>query len=161
MKKLLVATIGILFTCSGLKLYAQDDFAQIQKEWGKDKRELVRMVMEMIPEDSIKFWPVYDKYEVERQKLGRERVMIIDDYAQHYMTMTSTKADELVTRIFKNEASLLKLQQQYYTSLKKALNAMQAAKFLQIESYLNGVLKVMLQEAIPVIGELDSLKKQM
>ena len=37
---------------------------------------------------------------------------------------------------------------------------MQAAKFLQIESYLNGVLKVMLQEAIPVIGELDSLKKQ-
>ena len=161
MKKLLVATIGILFTCSGLKLYAQDDFAQIQKEWGKDKRELVRMVMEMIPEDSIKFWPVYDKYEVERQKLGKERVMIIDDYAQHYMTMTSTKADELVTRIFKNEASLLKLQQQYYTSIKKALNAMQAAKFLQIESYLNGVLKVMLQEAIPVIGELDSLKKQM
>ena len=161
MKKLLIATIGILFTCSGLKLYAQDDFQQIQKEWGKDKKELVRMVMELIPEDSIKFWPVYDKYEVERQKLGRERVMIIDDYAQHYMTMTSTKADELVTRIFKNEASLLKLQQQYYASFKKSHNAMQAAKFLQIESYLNGVLKVMLQEAIPVIGELDSLKKQM
>src|SRR5882672_3429632 len=113
----------------GSLLHAQDDIQKVQDAWGKDKKELVRIGMGLSAVDSLKFWPVYNQYETERQKIGRERIIILNDYAENYSKMTNTKADELIGRFFKNDASYNKLQQQYYTKFKSTLNAMQAAKF--------------------------------
>ena len=87
--------------------------------------------------------------------------MILEDYAEHFMELTNAKADELVNKIFKNDAALAKLHQQYYNTVKTSLGAKQAAKFLQIESYINSFLKSAIQEEIPIIGELDELKKEL
>ena len=162
MKKILLATA--VFICAGTltTLYAQDDeIAQIQNEWGKDKKELVRLTMDLSAADSVKFWPIYNKYEKERQKLGRERIEIIEDYAEHFTDLSNSKADELINKIFKNETALSKLHQTYYKSFKTALGAKQAAKFLQIESYIGSIVKSLLQEENPIIGELDELKKSL
>jgi hypothetical protein len=136
----------------------EDEIQQIQEEWGKDKRELVWLGMALSKSDSLKFWPIYDKYEVERRKLGRERILIITDYADHYEKMTNAKADELINRIFKNDAAQATLQKTYYTKVKTAMGAMQAAKFLHIESYLMTTIRSELMGELPVIGQLDSLK---
>ena len=71
MKKILIATTLFFFSAFVLRVQAQDDIQEIQDEWGKDKRELMQIGMELSKADSIKFWPIYDKYEKERQKLGR------------------------------------------------------------------------------------------
>ena len=161
MKRIILAA-AILIAAGSVKLYAQEDEIQeFQKEWGKDKKELVRTGMALTAADSVKFWPIYNKYEKERQKLGKERILIIQDYADHFLDLTNAKADELVNRIFKNEAALTTLQKTYYTTVKSKLNAKQAAKFLQIETYINSFLKSAIQEEIPVIGELDELKKSL
>lgn len=152
--------IGIaLFVISGMTLQAQDDIQKVQEAWGKDKKELVRLGMELSAADSAKFWPEYDKYEKERQKFGRERILIIDDYAKNYGGLTNAKADELINRLFKNDASMTQLQQQYYNVIKGKINAIQAAKFLQIENYIMTTIRSELQDALPFIGELDSMKK--
>jgi len=162
MKKTLLAVAVFLFTSMNSKIIAQEDEIQeVQKEWGKDKKELVRMGMALSAADSVKFWPVYNKYEKERQKLGKERILIIQDYADHFADLTNAKADELVNRIFKNDAALATLQKTYYTTLKTKMNAKQAAKFLQIESYISSFLKSAIQEEIPIIGELDEMKKSL
>jgi hypothetical protein len=159
MKRIFIAA-AIFLAAGSVKLYAQDDeIKEFQKEWGQDKKELVRMAMSLTPADSIKFWPLYDKYEMARQKIGRDRIMIIKDYADHYMDMSDGKADQLVNRIFKNDAELVKLQQQYYKSVKGSMGAKQAAKFLQVETYIISIIKSAIQEEIPVIGELDHMKK--
>jgi hypothetical protein len=158
MKGKFLAAIIILTAGSLCSLYAQDDIQKIQEAWGMDKKELMRIGMELSGADSVKFWPVYDQYETERRKIGRDRIMILNDYGDNYLKMTNAKADELISRIFKNEEALNKLQQQYYNRFKTTLNAIQAAKFLQIESYLNSTLKSWLQGGLPVIGHLDSLK---
>lgn len=155
MKRILFATVIIL---SGMTVYSQDEIQEVQDAWGKDKKELMHIGMGLSPADSIKFWPVYDSYEKERQKIGRERILILNDYAENYYSITNAKADELISRIFKNDAALAKLQQTYYTKFKTTLNAIQAAKFLHIESYLTSTIRSRVQGALPVIGQLDSLK---
>ena len=161
MKKFVFATVVILFTGFVTRLCAQEEIEQIQKEWGKEKKELMRLGMGLNAGDSVKFWPVYNRYEKERQKLGKERILILDDYVNHYAELSNAKADELINRIFKNDAAHSKLQQQYYTTLKTALNAKQAAKFLQIESYINSVIKTLIQQELPYIDELEHMKKEM
>jgi hypothetical protein len=142
----------------GLKLSAQDDIQRFQEEWGKDKKELVRIGMGLSAADSVKFWPIYAVYEKERQKLGRERITILGEYADNYYNISNAKTDELINRIFKNEAAFAKLQQQYYGKVKAAITAIQAAKFMHIESYLHTTIRAELLGELPVIGELDKMK---
>jgi len=159
MKKQFFSLLGLFFLLSGVA-YAQDEVKEIQKEWGKDKKELVGMAMDLSSADAAKFWPLYDKYEKERQKLGRERLRIYADYADNLESLTNAKTDEIITRLFKNDAALTKLHQQYYTSIKTKLNAKQAAKFIQIESYFNIAIRSAVQDELPYIGELDSMKSK-
>jgi hypothetical protein len=158
MKKILLS-IGILLA-SFSAVYAQDEIDQFQKEWGKEKRDLVRMAMELSPADSVKFWPLYDKYEKERQKLGKDRIKTFSDYADNLDKLTNTKADELINRLFVNDAGVAKLRQKYYSSIKTTLNALQAAKFMQIETYFDTAIRSAIQDELPYIGDLESIKKQ-
>ena len=48
--------------------------------------------------------------------------------------------------------------QQYYVVMKKTLNAMEAAKFLHIESFLNSYIKTQVQANLPYIGELQNME---
>jgi hypothetical protein len=132
-----------------------DDIQMIQGAWGKQKRELVSSAMSLSLADSTKFWPVYDKYEEARKKIGKERIQILDDYINSYPNMTNAKADALVMQLFKNDAANSQLMQQYYAQVKKTLNAVEAAKFLHVESFLQSYVKTQLQGNLPFLGNLQ------
>ncbi|HEX6182180.1 MAG TPA: hypothetical protein VFZ47_13095, partial [Chitinophagaceae bacterium] len=132
---------------------------EFQKEWGKDKKEVTRLVMGLSAADSLKFWPLYDAYEIERQKLGKDRILILDDYLTNYQALTNAKADDIINKIFKNEQALTQLQQQTYGKLKTALNPMVAAKFMHIERYIQTTIQSGLLEKLPVIGDLGKMKQ--
>jgi hypothetical protein len=44
--------------------------------------------------------------------------------------------------------------------MKKVLGGLEAAKFMQVENYLQTSIRSEVQEAIPFIGELDKSRKQ-
>jgi hypothetical protein len=155
-KRSLMVIAVLMITCYS---YAQDEVDEFQKEWGKDKRELVRLTMELSPADSVKFWPIYDQYEKQRQKLGKDRILILNDYVNKYESLTGAQADDIVNRLFKNETALNQLQHQYYGTFKAKLNPLVSARFLQIENYVNTTIRSLLQEELPFIGELERLKK--
>jgi|SRR5436190_5621160 len=163
MKRVVSTAVVLLASFFLHEAFAQsleDDIQIVQGAWGKEKRELVSIAMSLSAKDSLKFWPVYDKYEVARKKLGRERLLILNDYVESYEKLSNAKADELANRLFKNDAANAQLLQQYYNGVKTALNALQAAKFLHVESFLQSYIKIHLQANLPYIGELDKLKAQ-
>jgi hypothetical protein len=134
---------------------SQSEVQLIRNLWGNAKEELVRQYMDLNPEEADKFWPVYEAYTSDRGKLGTERIAIIEDYARNYTTLTDSKIDKLTQRLFKNELQLDKLQQKYYGKMKKALSPMRASQFMQLEKYLQTMIRYELQNNLPFIGELD------
>jgi len=158
MKRTFAPVFAIVCLLFASKAFAQDEIAAVQKEWGKSKNELVQAAMALTDADATKFWPLYNQYEKERQKLGRDRIVVLTEYSDHFDNLTNAKADELMTKIFKNELALTNLQQRYYISVKNKIGALKAAKFMQIENYINTSIRSALQEELPFIGELDSMK---
>jgi hypothetical protein len=161
MKKLFSVAMFFMASFFLNQLLAQasnDDIQIVQGAWGKQKRELVREAMALSPTDSVKFWPQYDKYEERRKKIGAERIKIIDDYVNGYEKMTNEKADALVNRVFQNDRANGDLLQQYYVVMKKALNSIEAAKFLHVETFLQSYIKTQLQGNLPFLGDLQQMK---
>ncbi len=138
---------------------AKDEVQLVQSIWGMEKRAIINDYMKFTEAEAAKFNPIYDMYADESKALGAERIQIISEYANNYNNLTNEKADELVKRTLKNNASMDKLQSKYYDKLKKELGALRAAQFMQLDSYLQTMVRAEIQNNIPLIGELDKKAK--
>ena len=45
------------------------------------------------------FWTTYDEYEAERKTLGKNRVALLEKYAETYEGMTDVQTDEMMAAI--------------------------------------------------------------
>jgi hypothetical protein len=159
MKNSVLLFAFVLFTSLGS--FAQsnkEDVDMIQSMYGKNKKELVQAYMTIPESQKAAFWADYDKYENERKAIGRERIALIEDYANNYATLDDKKASELMNRKIKMTESFSKLQKKYFGSMSKLIGGVQASKFFQLEDYLESNIRLMIQENIPFIDEIDKTK---
>jgi len=144
--------------------YAQSSFKEdvdvLQSVYGKSKSDLVKQYMNLSDAQSAAFIKVYDDYETKRKALGQTKFQLINDYAANYETLTNAKADELAKGTLKNHIGYEKLYCKTYSKAKKAIGAINAAKFIQLEVYLQTIIRAEILESIPFIGELDKTKIQ-
>lgn len=142
--------------------YSQSSFKEdvevLQSIYGKSKADLVKQYMNLSDAQNVVFTKIYDKYEAQRNALGQAKFKLINDYAANYETLTDAKADELAKGTLKNHMAYEKLYCKTYGQAKKAVGAINAAKFIQLEVYLQTIIKAEILEAIPFIGELDKSK---
>jgi hypothetical protein len=136
----------------------KDDVDIVQSVYGKSKSELVSQYMALSGVQATEFTKVYDAYELERKKLGQEKIQLINQYATDYATLTDAKADLITKGALKNNAAYDKLYSSYYEKAKKAVGAINATKFIQLEIYLQTEIRSSIQNAIPFVGELDMTK---
>jgi hypothetical protein len=162
MKKLsLILVLAIASFSSYAQSSYKEDVELVQSIYGKSKSDLVRQYMNLSDTQATAFTKVYDNYETERKGLGQTKLQLINSYAESYATLTDEKADELAKGTLKNNQDYEKLYSKTYGQMKKAIGAINAAKFIQLEVYLQTVIRNEIQESIPFIGELDKTKVQM
>ncbi|MEI6265725.1 MAG: hypothetical protein WCP74_11510 [Sphingobacteriia bacterium] len=148
---ILLITSTQLIAQSGMK----DDVAIIQSVYGKNKKDIVGAYMKLAEPQAAAFWAVYDAYEVERKALGMKKMELINDYATNFATLSEEKADELTKAALKNNIEVEKLISKYYDKTKKVIGSVNAAKFVQLEAYLQTSVRSEIQDAIPFIGEIE------
>ena len=161
MKKI---SLILIMAIASFSAYAQSSFKEdidvLQSIYGKSKSDLVKQYMNLSDTQSVAFTKVYDDYETERKALGQTKFQLINDYAANYATLTDAKADELAKGTLKNHIAYEKLYSKTYGKAKKAIGAINAAKFIQLEVYLQTIIRAEILESIPFIGELDKTKVQ-
>lgn len=154
--------VSLLIVSVGTTVFAQelnDEVTMVQSIWGSEKRQMMIDYMEIPDEQAAGFWRVYEDYETSRRRLAKERIMLINDYVNNFSSLSEEKADELATKMLVNNANEAKLRKQYYTRFKKASSAIDAAKFLQLDGYIQNTIRVALQDELPFIGELETKRK--
>jgi hypothetical protein len=158
MKKLFLLLTFAFSATTFAQSTLQDDVDIVQSVYGKSKSELVTQYMALSGVQATDFTKIYQAYEVERKKLGQEKIQLIDQYATDYPSITDEKADAIAKGVLKNNIAYDKLYSSYYEKAKKAIGAVNATKFIQLEIYLQTEIRSSLQNAIPFIGELDMTK---
>ena len=159
MKQLLTPVCIFLFLSATAQLDS-DDVSLMQSMYGKEKHDLVQEYMQFNDSASSNaFWKIYESYETERKKLGKDYIAILQDYVDHFENIDDKKADELITKTSANNIAMENLYVRYYKKLKPAIGALKASRFIQLEAYLRGAVKLYILDGIPFIGEIDKSKK--
>ncbi|HET6267400.1 MAG TPA: hypothetical protein VFG11_06745 [Acidobacteriota bacterium] len=158
MKKLLV----LLLIAAPLLAFGQTQTAPTQEQIDKameltrsdvasQKVQVITKAMAFTPEESAKFWPVYNQYQEELKKIGDQRWTLIKDYADHYSTMDDKKAAQLTDQALDLEAQRVQLMKKYVPEFQKVLTPRRTARFIQVENQLNRLIDIQLASEIPLM----------
>jgi hypothetical protein len=118
------------------------------------KVELVNGILKLSAEDAKKFWPIYRDYENELGKLAVNRAELVTEFVQAHKdgTFDNTKAKDMGKRWFKSQRARLDLLEKYHGKIEKALSAVQAGQFLQIENQIGLFIDVAIASEMPKVG---------
>src|SRR4051812_16965248 len=105
MKKTLIIAACIFFSFNSLMAQSnKEDVDIIQAAFGKGKKELVSQYMQISAKDSVAFWKLYDEYEGKRKDLGKQRIDLLQQYADNYDHLTDAKATQIASATLANDA---------------------------------------------------------
>lgn len=148
---------------SALSAHAQfddDDIALVQSMFGKTKRAIVAEYVTVSESQSPAFWQLYDRYEIERKEIVRDRFLLIRRYAAEYDSITADQAIDLARGFIQNTGKMNALQATYVRKFEKLIGGLSAATLFQVELYLQTAMQADLQCQIPIIGQLKKLQIQ-
>jgi hypothetical protein len=86
---------------------SDQDIQMLRKDLRAQRKEITAQNMALTPDESTKFWPVFDQYRQEAIKPNDERWALIKDYAANYNTMTDAQAQDYIKRSTAVEQELL------------------------------------------------------
>jgi hypothetical protein len=118
-----------------------------------DKKLVVAANMQLTEEEAKDFWPVYDAYQADLQKINGRLLGTIKRYADAYNKgpVSDETAKKLVNEAIAIEEAEVKLKRSYVPRLEKVIPGMKVARYLQIENKIRAIGKYELATQIPLV----------
>ena len=125
----------------------------IHEKLKADKKLIVAKYMELTESEAKTFWPVYDDYQKDLQKLNERLLNLLQSYAADYKgkSLTDEKAKKLLDEWIALEQDEAKQRAAYVPRVMKALPPKKAARYLQIENEYRILLKYELAATVPLV----------
>ena len=123
----------------------------LRTDLNAQKRQIVNETMQLDDKQARIFWPIYNDYEANLDKLGDEKLAIVQEYATNFLTMTNEKADELAQRVMALDDQRMALRRKYYDLMKKSLPAILVVRFFQVQNQIQMLVDLKIASNLPII----------
>ena len=151
MKKYLLIIAVLLIAPFAFAQSNTEEVDLIQAAFGMAKKDIVSSFVQPSETQAEAFWKLYDEYETQRKDLGKERIALLEQFAQQYANMTSEKADTWTTRVIALQTKTDKLISTYYKKIKGISDGLVATQFYQVETYILTGIRMELLSQIPFV----------
>ena len=116
-----------------------------------DKKLVVAANMDLTEAEAKAFWPIYQEYQTKLTKINERMLKLIVNYAENYKGMTNDIAQKLMKESLAVEKERVTLKEQYFPKIQKAVSAMKAARYFQIENKIQAIVQYELADSIPLM----------
>lgn len=103
--------------------------ALLRKDVRSLKTRIIAANLTLTDNQATRFWPVYDRYSSEYDKINDARIAIVKEYADEYGTLTDEQADRLIRLWLDTNISAAQLRERYVPIFRKVLPGKIAATF--------------------------------
>ena len=123
----------------------------VQAAFGRDKKDVVADFVKPSATQKDAFWILYDQYETQPKELGRQRIVLLKQYADNYFDFTSDQADAWTKQVITLQKKTDDLIVIYYGKVKAISDGILAIQFYQIENYILVMIRMQLLQNVPFI----------
>ena len=145
---------GVLIVLVGLlpaMLLAQSQEELTNEVIKAKKKQIVGANMKLTEEEQKAFWPLYENYQAELNKLEDKEIALITMYAENYQDMTDEKAQDLLEQFLAVDEEALKVRRAHVKKFLKVLPAKRVARYFQVENKLDAIVSYDLARGIPLV----------
>ena len=154
---ILVVILAIMLLGAAARGAAQDkpaDNMQILRDKIRaDKKLVVAANMQLTESEAKGFWPIYDDYQKDLQKLNQRLANLLDSYADDYRnkSLTDEKAKKLINDAVAIDQAEANLKRSFAPKLNKVLPMIKVVRYLQIENKIRAVVKYDIASGVPLV----------
>ena len=118
-----------------------------------DKKLVVAVNMDLTEPEGKAFWPIYDAYQKDLQTINERLGKTILAYAEAYnnKSLTNAQAKQLTDEVLAIDQDEITLRKDYSVRLGRAIPAIKAARYLQIENKIRAAIRYDLAAGIPLV----------
>ena len=151
MKKLVLTAACLVLGLPGIASAQEQYIELLRQDITTQKTAILTEAMDLDVAQSDIFWPIVREYDLERAKIADRRIAMIKSYAASFETMTPEMAKEIMGESIKIDSDMLKLKKDYFGKVSKGLSAVEAARFLQVENFVDNLLRLQIQAELPLV----------
>jgi hypothetical protein len=163
-KKLLVLMAGAWLTCGTVgnaqtapaqgdnpRVISDKDVDLLRRDLRSNKKQLIAANLKLTDTEATKFWPVYDQYTAELIKINDKKFRLIQDYADHWGTMTDDQASTYLRQWLDVDIATTQLRQKYVPIVSQVLSSRKSATFFQLDRRISMMIDLQLASQIPLV----------
>jgi hypothetical protein len=157
LRSLLLSTIAVLaissFTQGSTAAVTDDNMEILIQKIKADKKLLVTANMDLTDAEAKQFWPLYDAYQKELEKINQRLGSTIKEYADTLDKgpIPNETATKLMNEALSVQEAELALKREYAAKIGKVLSGAKTARFIQIENRIRAVLNAEISRQIPLV----------
>jgi hypothetical protein len=129
----------------------KEEIDLMQAALGMDKKAAVAEFVKPSPAQKDAFWKLYDEYETQRKELGKQRIAVLEEYAEKYKTMTSEQADAWTKKVMDLQKKTDNLITTYYGKVRSVTDGVVALQFYQMENYILAGIRAQILDQVPFV----------
>ena len=130
--------------------YAQStEMELVRTAFRLDKKEKVADFMALPDSVAKKFWPIYNKYELERTPVMDRRIKMLEKYAAQFGNLNNEQSAKLWKESAAIQRAESSLREKYANLIKTQISPAVALNFYMIEDFIATGVKLGLYNTIP------------
>jgi hypothetical protein len=130
-----------------------DNMQILRDKLKADKKLLVASNMELTESEAKGFWPIYDEYQKELQKINQRMAKVLESYADdnRRKSLTDDKAKKLIDEAVSVEQAEANIKSTFAPKLSKVLPVKKVVRYLQIENKIRAVVRYDIAQGVPLV----------
>ena len=117
-----------------------------------DKKALTAENLKLTYNEGKAFWPLYESYQKDLDKINERLAALILDYAKEYKerSLTDKKAKQLISSYLDIEEDLVKLKKSYLKKLSAVIPDKKVMTYIQMENKIQAIIRFDCALGIPL-----------
>jgi hypothetical protein len=129
---------------------SQDPIAVARSAIKADRESVVRESMQLTSTEAEKFWPLYNQYRADMDKIGGNLLKMVQEYATVYPNVADDRAQRMLSTLLDLEKERASTRAAFLKKSEKILPASKALRLAQVESRLDLALQLTLASRVPL-----------
>lgn len=105
------------------------------------------------------FWPLYDQYEAQMDRIEQRHVREVRDFSKSALTLTDDQATQKLDEVMSIAQSRLDVQKAFIPKFRAVLGSIQTTRFYQIDNKLRALLQAQIAQMVPLATPPNKLTK--
>jgi len=165
-RKIAIATFAAasLFFCTmALSMPASAQTSQKQLDIAAaraQRKATVGANMNLTGDEASKFWPVYDDYEGQMDRIEDRHVKELKEFAAKYQNYTDADAKKKMDEVFAIQQARLDVQKDFAPKFLAVIPQVKVTRFYQIDNKIQALIQCDIAQLVPLAASPSEMKGQ-